>query len=197
MSLNDRETPARRLILHQIGGASSAAALAAPALLGGLASPLASPQDAPTRLTDDPRWSRSAVPTSVSGPSKSTSLRGCVCRPDARSAGERCCPPIPARAPADWRRNCAWWAVNVGRTETALGAFYRRLAARIGKAKAVTATARKLAILFYRTMRFDMQYQDPGVDQYEQRYRERVVRQLERRAARFGFTLQPAAEGVS
>lgn len=67
-------------------------------------------------------------------------------------------------------------AVNVGRTETALGAFYRRLAARIGKAKAVTATARKLAILFYRAMRFGMQYQDPGADQYEQRYRERVVK---------------------
>jgi len=88
-------------------------------------------------------------------------------------------------------------ATNVGRTETALGAFYRRLAARVGKAKAVTATARKLAILFYRAMRFGMQYQDPGVDQYEQRYRERVVRQLERRAARFGFSLQPAAGGVS
>ena len=36
-------------------------------------------------------------------------------------------------------------AVNVGTTQTALGAFYRRLAARIGKAQAVTATARKLA----------------------------------------------------
>lgn len=88
-------------------------------------------------------------------------------------------------------------ATNVGRTETALGAFYRRLAARVGKAKAVTATARKLAILFYRAMRFGMQYQDPGVDQYEQRYRERVVKQLERRAARFGFSLQPASGGVS
>src|SRR5262249_43432652 len=40
-------------------------------------------------------------------------------------------------------------AVNVGKTYTALGAFYRRLAARVGKAKAVTATARKLAVLFY------------------------------------------------
>ncbi len=88
-------------------------------------------------------------------------------------------------------------AVNVGRTETALGAFYRRLAARIGKAKAVTATARKLAILFYRAMRFGMQYQDPGADQYEQRHRERVIKQLERRAARFGFSLQPVQEGVS
>src|ERR1035437_8336762 len=39
-------------------------------------------------------------------------------------------------------------AVTVGRTDTALGAFYRRLSARIGKAKAVTATARKVAVLF-------------------------------------------------
>ena len=87
-------------------------------------------------------------------------------------------------------------AVTVRRTSTALGAFYRRLAARIGKAKAVTATARKIAILFYNAMRFGMNYQDPGADQYEQRYRERVVKGLHRRAAEFGFTLQPT-EGVS
>ena len=37
-------------------------------------------------------------------------------------------------------------AVSVGRTDTALGAFYRRLAARAGKAKAITATARKIAV---------------------------------------------------
>ena len=44
-------------------------------------------------------------------------------------------------------------AMNLGRTQTALGAFYRRLALRIGKAKAITATARKLAILVYRTLK--------------------------------------------
>ena len=60
-------------------------------------------------------------------------------------------------------------AVTVGRTNTALGAFYRRLAARIGKAKAVTATARKIAVLFYNAMRFGMNYQDPGADHYERR----------------------------
>ena len=87
-------------------------------------------------------------------------------------------------------------AVTVGRTSTALGAFYRRLAARIGKAKAVTATARKIAILFYNAMRFGTEYQDPGATHYEQRYRERVVKQLHRRAAEFGFTLQEAV-GVS
>jgi hypothetical protein len=65
-------------------------------------------------------------------------------------------------------------AVNVGRTQPALGAFYRRLAARIGKAHAVTATARKLAVLFYKALRFGMAYADPGVSAYEARYCQRV-----------------------
>lgn len=90
-------------------------------------------------------------------------------------------------------------AVNVGRTETALGAFYRRLASRVGKAKAVTATARKLAVLFYNALRFGMEYVDPGVEYYEERYRQRVVRSLRRRAHRMGFTLIEATPqpGVS
>ncbi|WP_206196699.1 hypothetical protein [Zooshikella ganghwensis] len=58
-------------------------------------------------------------------------------------------------------------ATTVGRSNTALGAFYRRLSARIGKAKAVTATARKIAILFYNAMKYGMQYQDSGADLYE------------------------------
>ena len=53
-------------------------------------------------------------------------------------------------------------AVTVGRTETALGAFYRRLSARVGKAKAVTATARKIAVLFHNALRHGMDYADPG-----------------------------------
>ena len=43
-------------------------------------------------------------------------------------------------------------AMALGRTTTALGAFYRRLASRIGKPQAITATARKLAILIYRAL---------------------------------------------
>lgn len=91
-------------------------------------------------------------------------------------------------------------AVNIGKTQTALGAFYRRLAARTGKAKAVTATARKLAILFYNALRFGMTYVDPGVSSYEERYRQRVIHNLQRRAKSLGFTLvaaPPATEGVS
>lgn len=83
-------------------------------------------------------------------------------------------------------------AVAVGRTETALGAFYRRLSARVGKAKAVTATARKIATLFYNTLRHGMSYADPGASYYEERYRRRVLANLERRAKSFGYVLQEA-----
>jgi transposase len=82
-------------------------------------------------------------------------------------------------------------AVTVGRTDTALGAFYRRLSARIGKAKAVTATARKIAVLFYNAVRYGMEYVDPGASFYETRYRTRVVDNLHRRAKAFGFVLMP------
>jgi transposase len=91
-------------------------------------------------------------------------------------------------------------AVNIGRTQTALGAFYRRLAARTGKAKAVTATARKLAILFYKVLRFGLTYVDPGTSYYEQRYRQRVLHNLQRRAQSLGLTLVAktvTAEAVS
>jgi transposase len=93
-------------------------------------------------------------------------------------------------------------AATIGRTDTALGGFYRRLSARIGKAKAVTATARKIAVLFYNTLRYGMEYVDPGAAYYEERYRQRVLNNLTRRAESLGYTLQvktvaPNPEGVS
>jgi transposase len=84
-------------------------------------------------------------------------------------------------------------AVSVGKTSTALGAFFRRLAARIGKAKAVTATARKLAVLFYNTLRHGTAYVDPGANYYEERYRQRTITNLRRRADALGFALVEAA----
>jgi transposase len=84
-------------------------------------------------------------------------------------------------------------AVTIGRTDTALGGFYRRLSARIGKAKAVTATARKIAVLFYNTLRYGMGYVDPGAAYYEERYRQRVLNNLTRRAESLGYVLQAKA----
>lgn len=84
-------------------------------------------------------------------------------------------------------------AATLGRGDTGLGAFYRRLSARVGKAKAVTATARKLAVLFYNALRYGMKYLDPGADYYEERYRNRVIDNLRRRAKAFGYSLQQEA----
>lgn len=89
-------------------------------------------------------------------------------------------------------------AVSVSRTPTALGAFFRRLAARVGKAKAVTATARKIATVLYNTIRHGRAYVDPGASYYEERYRERALSNLRRRATAMGFTLVAGvAEGAS
>jgi len=79
--------------------------------------------------------------------------------------------------------------VTVGRTQTALGTFYRRLSARVGKAKAVTATARKIATLFYNTLRHGLDYADPGASYHEDRYRARVLANLRRRAKSLGYML--------
>ena len=88
-------------------------------------------------------------------------------------------------------------ATTVGRSDTALGAFYRRLSSRIGKAKAVTATARKIAILFYNAMKHGTKYVDPGAAYYEERYKERVLNNLKRQAGKMGMFLQKKEACVS
>jgi transposase len=88
-------------------------------------------------------------------------------------------------------------AMAAGKTNTALGAFYRRLAARIGKAKAITATARKIAERVYAVLATGQPYQDPGAEAYNQRQRKRTLRNLRRRAAALGFELQPAHVGMT
>jgi transposase len=99
---------------------------------------------------------------------------------------------LSSRTPASANRAAAMLrmaAMSLARTQTALGAFYRRLAARIGKAKAITATARKVAILVYRTLKGEIQYKDPGPDAYNARQRNRLVRGLRKRAQALGFAL--------
>lgn len=79
-------------------------------------------------------------------------------------------------------------------SQSALGAFYRRMCARMDKPKAVTAAAHKLARLIYVMLTRGEDYTDQGQQYYEQRYRERVVRQLSKRARQLGFELTPNAQ---
>jgi hypothetical protein len=80
-------------------------------------------------------------------------------------------------------------AVAPGKTTSALGAFYRRLCTRLGIPKAITATAHKLARLFYRLWSSGGAYDDPGANYYEQRYQEQIVKGLRKKAQAMGFDL--------
>jgi transposase len=80
-------------------------------------------------------------------------------------------------------------AMTIGRSDHALGAFYRRLAVRIGKAKAITATGRKIAVLFYRMLRDKQPYREQSADDYSATQRSRALRQLRKRAESLGFQL--------
>lgn len=88
-------------------------------------------------------------------------------------------------------------AQSLARSNSALGAFYRRIRARHGAKQAVAATAHKLARIVYAMLKNRTPYQDPGADYYQERYRDRYLRNLERRAATVGCKLVPIGMEVS
>ena len=84
-------------------------------------------------------------------------------------------------------------AQSLARSQCASGAFYRRIRARHGPPKAVTATAHRLARIVYHMLKYREAYVDPGAGYYEQRHRDRALRNLKRRAANLGMELVPKA----
>jgi hypothetical protein len=75
------------------------------------------------------------------------------------------------------------------RSQSYLGAQYRRLRTRLRAPKAITAMARKLACLFYRLIQHPQQYVDKGTEYYQARYREQQIRSLTKRAQKLGLQL--------
>jgi transposase len=88
-------------------------------------------------------------------------------------------------------------AYGLQHSHSYLGAYYRRMKARLGAPKAITATAHKLARIVYTMLLNQTEYLDHGMEYYENRYRERAVANLKRRARRLGYQLvsteEPAA----
>ncbi len=80
-------------------------------------------------------------------------------------------------------------AQSLHHSRSALGAYYRRMKARLGGPEAITATAHKLARIFYALLKYGHDYVDPGQHAYEQQHRERAVKALRRRARELGFHL--------
>jgi transposase len=80
-------------------------------------------------------------------------------------------------------------ASTLHRNTTALGTYLRRLKSRLGPAKAITATAHKIAKIIYNMLRYGVGYKEAGQEYYEQQYRDRVVKNLKRKAEELGFSL--------
>ena len=76
---------------------------------------------------------------------------------------------------------------------SALSAYFRRLCARMDLPKAVTAAAHKLARLIYRMLTKGEGSTDQGQAYNEERYRQRVLNNLNKRAQQLGLTLVPTA----
>lgn len=82
-------------------------------------------------------------------------------------------------------------ASTLYRSKTAIGAFFRRMRAKLGAPKAITAAAHKLARILYRMLTEGTNYREIGENYYEQQYQARVVAGLSRRAAELGYVLTP------
>lgn len=84
-------------------------------------------------------------------------------------------------------------AQSLERSDSAMGAYYRRIKARLGPEKAINATAHKLAVHIYYCVRDRRLYVDPGAQAYHARFKERTLKHLQRRARALGFDLVEAA----
>jgi transposase len=82
-------------------------------------------------------------------------------------------------------------ALSLRHSRTALGAYYRKIARRLGGDVAVFATARKLATLIYRLLRWGQQYVDEGAEAYERRYQQLRILALTNQAKELGYQLVP------
>ena len=80
-------------------------------------------------------------------------------------------------------------ATTLLRSQSYLGAQYRRLRARLGAPKAITAMAHKLARLVYRMLQWGHEYVDKGLRYDEERHREQQVQLLKKRAAKLGLQI--------
>jgi transposase len=82
-------------------------------------------------------------------------------------------------------------SLALARSHSALGAEFRRIARRRNGKIAVFATARKLAVLIYRLLRYGQAYVDIGEKAYEERFTAKRFKSIENQAREMGFILTP------
>lgn len=87
-------------------------------------------------------------------------------------------------------------ASTLAHSQSALGAYYRRLARRAGASVAIFATARKLAQLVFRMLRYGQDYVDQGAAAYEARFHQQRLWRLTQTARELGYHLVPAVQAA-
>ena len=87
-------------------------------------------------------------------------------------------------------------AMSLSRSDSALGAYYRRLSARMDKPSANTAVAHKLARMVYFMLTRGEEFVDQGQQRYEDQQLARSVAALKRRATTLGFVITPVVVGL-
>ena len=80
-------------------------------------------------------------------------------------------------------------AFALERADCALGAFCRRIKSKYGSRVAITATAHKLARIIYKMLKFKVSYKDVGAEYYNKKYKEKIIKNLNKRAEKFGYKL--------
>ena len=115
-----------------------------------------------------------------------------VC-PGTKKSGGKLLPNKTKRHPNRATQAFRLAAASLYRSQTALGAFYRRIKSRSGGQQAVTATAHKIARIYYVMLSHGTSYVELGQKAYEQRYKERRIDHLKVQAKSLGFQLVPCA----
>lgn len=117
-----------------------------------------------------------------------------LCPSNETSGGKvlkRRTPKVVNRAKVAFRQA----ATSLLKSQSYLGAQFRRLRTKLGAPKAITAMARKLACLFYRLLTKGQQYVDQGAEYYESRHREQQIRAVLKRAQQLGLQIvQPQGQ---
>jgi transposase len=82
-------------------------------------------------------------------------------------------------------------AFAVQRSKNWLAVFYHRIKSKAGAQKAITATARKIAVIFYKMLKDKVPFNPVSLDKYTEGFKERQLRKLQKQAKNLGLQLNP------
>jgi transposase len=117
--------------------------------------------------------------------------------PGTRISGNKKLSGASKRIPNRVARALKLAALGLARSHCAMGAYYRKLALRMGSPKAITAVAHKLARIVYAMLSGQAEYVKEDQARHDARYRERAIKSLQKRAQELGLILSPQPVSVS